>query len=161
MARTFRAVTFLACLACARFAYPQSGDIAGVITDDQGAPVAGVFVTAHGFDQSKRIQTDADGRYLLHDLLSGRYVVTVARDGYTTAVRNGFMVRVGKTATLLAVIKADAGDAQLQKTAVVRTPRFRGLPATSDGTLPAYNPIESLPPMSALLMIPTKVQIRR
>jgi hypothetical protein len=73
--------------------------ISGVVTDAQGAPVPGVFVTAHGNDQSKRIQTDREGRYLL-DLIAGRYVLTAALDGYTTAVRNGFMVKVGKTAAM-------------------------------------------------------------
>ena len=64
MARTFRALTLLACLVCTRLAYGQSasGHISGVITDEHGAPVPGVFVTAHGYNQSKRIQTDSDGQ---------------------------------------------------------------------------------------------------
>src|SRR5580765_842475 len=71
MVRIFRALTLLACLVCAPFASAQSasGHIAGVITDEQGTPVPGVFVTAHGADQSKRIQTDSEGQYLLPNLL--------------------------------------------------------------------------------------------
>jgi hypothetical protein len=54
MARTTRFLMLVACLTCARFAYAQSagGPIAGVITDEQGAGVADVFVTAHGVEQS-------------------------------------------------------------------------------------------------------------
>jgi hypothetical protein len=154
----------LAVLACAAVARAQSpgGHIAGVITDDQGQPVPNVFVTAHGTDQSQRILTGADGQYRLHDLVAGRYVLTAARDGYTTVVRNGVMVRVGKTAALPLVLKnAEAANAQRQAPAAVRTSRFRGLAATSDGTLPAYNPIESLPLSTAVLVDPKAGQIRR
>lgn len=166
MVRTFRAVTFLACFACARLAYPQSatGHIAGVVTDDQGTPVSGVFVTAHGTEQSKRIQTDGEGRYLL-DLIAGRYVLTAALDGYTTVVRNGFMVKVGKIGTAPFVMKnAEAVNAQPQTPAPApaRISRFRGLNAgTIEGMLPSYNPIESLPPATAVLVEPSGRQIRR
>ena len=167
MARTFRALTLLVCLACAPFASAQSasGHIAGVITDEQGMPVPGVFVTAHGYDQSKRIQTDSAGQYLLHDLLAGRYVLTAALDGYTTVVRNGVMVRVGRTATLPLVMKnGQVGNAQPQPQAPApaRSSRFRGLNAgTVDGMLPSYNPVELLPLSSAVLVDQQAGQIRR
>ena len=165
MARTFRALTLLACLVCTPTAYGQSasGHIAGVITDEQGAPVPGVFVTAHGVDQSKRIQTDSQGQYLLHDLIAGRYVLTAALDGYTTVVRNGVMVHVGRTATLPLVLKnGQTGNAQPQAPTPARSSRFRGLNAgTVDGMLPSYNPIELLPPSSAVLVDQQAGQIRR
>jgi hypothetical protein len=166
MARTFRALTLLACLGCARFASAQSvgGHIAGVVTDEQGAPVRDVFVTAHGTDQSRRMKTDGSGQFLLRDLVAGRYVLTAALDGYTTVVRNGVMVRGGKTASLPLVMKiAVAVDPQPQAPAApVRNSRFRGLNAgTIDGTLPAYNPIESLPPSTVVLVQPTAGQTRR
>src|SRR5262249_37530573 len=134
MTRAFRVLMCLACLASAGSVYAQSagGHISGVITDEQGAPVAGVFVTAHGTDQSQRMQTDAKGQFLLHDLVAGRYVLTAARDGYTTVVRNGVMVHVKKTASLPIVLKlASIGDAQPQAPAASRTARFRGLTAGS------------------------------
>jgi hypothetical protein len=165
MARTFRALTLLACLVCTRFAYGQSasGHIAGVITDGQGTPVPGVFVTAHGVDQSKRIQTDSEGQYLLHDLIAGRYVLTAALDGYATVVRNGVMVRVGKTATLPLVLKnVQVDNAQPQAPTPARSSRFRGLNAgTVDGMLPSYNPIELLPLSTAVLVDQRTGQIER
>ena len=165
MASPFRMMTLLACLACAGSAFAQNarGHIAGVITDEQGQPVRGVFVTAHGTDQSQRITTGQDGRYRLHDLAAGRYVLTAALDGYTTVVRNGVMVHVGKTAALPLVMKiGEAGSAQTRVQTAL-TPRFRGLTgeATFDGSLPSYNPIESLPQSTALLVEPRATKIRR
>lgn len=156
MARTFRVLTVLAFLTCAASAFAQSasGHIAGVITDEHGQPVPEVYVTAHGTEQSQRIQTDADGQFLLHDLMAGRYVLTAARDGYTTVVRNGVMVKVGKTATMPLVVKtATAVSEPRQAPAPTRTARFRGLTegSTLDGTLPSYNPIESLPPTTVVV----------
>ena len=163
MVKTFRALMLLAGLACAVSTYAQSvgGHIAGVITDEQGRPVRDVFVTAHGTDQSQRIKTDAKGEYLLRNLVAGRYVLTAALDGYTTVVRNGLMVRGGKTATLPLVMKiAVAADAETPAPAPVRSSRFRGLTETFDGTLPSYNPIESLSPSTAVLVEPGAAQIR-
>jgi hypothetical protein len=169
MVRSFRALMLVVSFACAPFAYAQnaSGHIAGVITDEQGQPVADVYVTAHGTDQSQRILTTADGQYRLHDLVAGRYVLTAARDGYTTVVRNGVMVKVGKTAALPLVLKnVEAAPAQSQAPAPAPAParnsRFRGLNAgTVDGTLPAYNPIESLPPSPMVLVDQRATQIQR
>jgi hypothetical protein len=157
MARTFRLVTLFAALACAGSVYAQSagGHITGVIIDENGQPVPDVYVTAHGTDQSQRNLTDAKGQFLLHDLVAGRYVLTAARDGYTTVVRNGVMVHVSKTASLPLVMKiADAGVAQQPHTqGATMTARFRGLTSgsTFDGTLPSYNPIESLPPSTVVV----------
>jgi hypothetical protein len=166
MARTFRALMLFASLGCAAFAYAQSagGHIAGVITDDHGAPVPEVFVTAHGTDQSQRIQTDADGQYRLHDLVAGRYVLTAARDGYTTVVRNGVMVRVGKTATLPFVMNVDrVKEAQSVARARVRNPdAFRTVVANGSlAMLPAYNPVALLPLSPAVLVEQRVRQIRR
>jgi uncharacterized surface anchored protein len=163
MARTLCVLTVVACIVCVQSTFAQGvrGHIAGVITDEQGQPVRGVFVTAHGTDQSQRIKTGADGQYRLHDLAPGRYVLTAALDGYTTVVRNGVMVRVGKTAALPLVMKVpEADDAQPQARAAL-TPRFRGLTGETslDGSLPSYNPIQSLPP-TALLVERRARQIR-
>ena len=164
MARTLRLIPLLACLACAAVVRAQSpgGHIAGVITNEQGQPVRDVFVTAHGTDQSQRIKTDAKGQYLLHDLVAGRYVLTAALDGYTTVVRNGLMVRGSRTQMLSIEMKVGgAADAAVPAPAPVRNSRFRGLTETLDGTLPSYNPVESLSPSTAVLVEPGAAQIRR
>ncbi|HUK32694.1 MAG TPA: carboxypeptidase-like regulatory domain-containing protein, partial [Vicinamibacterales bacterium] len=81
------------------------GHISGLITDEVGKPVCDVYVTAHGTDQSQVMKTDASGEFRLHDLVPGRYVLTVARDGFTTIVHSGIMVRAGKNARLPLVMK--------------------------------------------------------
>ena len=166
MARTFRLLTLLACFACAPCALAQNtgGDIAGIITNEQGAGVANVSVTAHGVDQAQVIKTDAAGQYRLHDLVPGRYVLTAARDGYTSVVRNGVMVRVGKTAGLPFVLKLDPAKAAQLAAGRIRNPDA-GHTVVANGTLamlPAYNPIALLPPSPAILIDRrTPPQIRR
>ena len=90
-------------------------------------------------------------------------MLTAARDGYTTVVRNGVMVRVGRTATMPFLLKnVEVGDAQPQAPTPARSSRFRGLNAgTADGTLPSYNPIELLPTSTAVLVDQRAAQIRR
>jgi hypothetical protein len=159
MARAFRLPSFAALFACATlvatFSVAQSpvGEITGVITDESGAAVTDVYVTAHGTEQSQRIQTDADGQFRLHDLVAGRYVLTAARDGYTTIVRNGVTVKVGKTASMPLVMKVASPESQPQAAQPALTARFRGLNATTspDGTLPSYNPVASLAPTTVVV----------
>jgi hypothetical protein len=110
MARVSRAVTLLAFLgALASMSVVKAevvgGHISGVITDEVGKPVCDVYVTAHGTEQSQMIKTDATGEFRLHDLIPGRYVLTVARDGFTTIVHSGIMVRANKNARLPLVMK--------------------------------------------------------
>jgi hypothetical protein len=81
------------------------GHITGSITDELGQPVSHVYVTAHGVEQSQLMKTEADGQFRLHDLVPGRYVLTIARDGFTTIVHSGIMVRGGKIAQLPLVLK--------------------------------------------------------
>jgi len=144
------AVLFGATFTVSSLAQSPVGDITGVITDEQGRGVAEVYVTAHGDDQSERVQTGADGQFRIHDLGAGRYVVTAARDGYATAVRNGVVVRMGKTVTVPLTMKEASPEPQPQTAPRTLTARFRGLNPTNtaDGTLPSYNPIAGLPPSS-------------
>jgi hypothetical protein len=103
-------MAFLGALASMSVANAQivGGHITGVITDELGKPVCDVYVTAHGVEQSQLIKTDTTGEFRLHDLVPGRYVLTVARDGFTTIVHSGIMVRGGKTAQLPLVMKVSA-----------------------------------------------------
>ena len=111
MARVFRWVAVFALVVFAGWARPASaqvvgGHITGVVVDELGKPVQDVFVTAHGVEQAQVMKTDGTGEFRLHDLVPGRYVLTVARDGFTTIVHSGVMVRGGKIARLPLVMKA-------------------------------------------------------
>ncbi len=81
------------------------GHITGGVVDELGKPISDVYVTAHGAEQSQLMKTDAAGEFRLHDLVPGRYVLTVARDGFTTIVHSGIMVHGGKVAHLPLVLK--------------------------------------------------------
>jgi hypothetical protein len=100
-------IAFVGALASMSIANAQivGGHITGVVTDELGKPVCDVYVTAHGVDQSQLIKTDTTGEFRLHDLVPGRYVLTIARDGFTTIVHSGIMVRGGKTARMPLVMK--------------------------------------------------------
>lgn len=106
MARVSRLLAVLSFAAWAGVASAQvGGHITGLVTDEQGKPVEGVYVTAHGFDQSQLMKTNERGEFRLHDLVPGRYVLTIARDGFTTIVHSGIMIRGGKTSNLPLVMK--------------------------------------------------------
>jgi hypothetical protein len=107
VSRVLTVFAFLGALASMSVANAQivGGHISGLITDEVGKPVCDVYVTAHGAEQSQVMKTDATGEFRLHDLVPGRYVLTVARDGFTTIVHSGIMVRSGKNARLPLVMK--------------------------------------------------------
>jgi hypothetical protein len=101
------AFAFVCAVGCSQLANAQTvrGHITGVVVDEAGKALQDVYVTAHGVEQAQLMKTDAEGEFRLHDLVAGRYVLTVARDGYTTIVHSGMMVRGGKIARLSMVMK--------------------------------------------------------
>jgi len=113
MARVSRVVAILAFVGVAGFSQLASaqivgGHITGVVVDERGKPLPEVFVTAHGVEQAQVMKTETNGEFRLHDLVPGRYVLTVARDGFTTIVHSGIMVRGGKIAHMPLVMKLSA-----------------------------------------------------
>jgi len=113
MARVSRLLTVLAFVVAAGWSRQASaqivgGHITGTVLDEFGKPLSEVFVTAHGVEQAQLMKTDETGEFRLHDLVPGRYVLTVARDGFTTIVHSGVMVRGGKIARLPMVMKVAA-----------------------------------------------------
>lgn len=80
-----------------------SGSIAGVVTDDTGAVLAGVTVEAASpalIERARAVTTDALGVFRLVDLRPGPYVVTLALPGFATHKREGVAVTTGFTATV-------------------------------------------------------------
>ena len=113
MARVSRVLAILAFVGVAGWSQLASaqivgGHITGVVVDERGTPLPEVFVTAHGVEQAQVMKTETNGEFRLHDLVPGRYVLTVARDGFTTIVHSGIMVRGGKIAHLPLVMKLAA-----------------------------------------------------
>ncbi|MDQ2899870.1 MAG: carboxypeptidase-like regulatory domain-containing protein [Acidobacteriota bacterium] len=78
------------------FQLHHPGSITGMVVDEEGDPISGVNVQvlAPGFQRRKRklrpmnnAQTDAQGRYRLHDLQAGRYAVMAFSTNFSPVVK--------------------------------------------------------------------------
>jgi hypothetical protein len=71
--------------------------ILGTVTDATGAavPDAAVQVKNVGTGQTQSIQSDAQGRYRVADLIVGDYEVQAAKAGFSTALHKGITLTVG------------------------------------------------------------------
>ena len=133
MSQGSRFLTAIAFVCVAGFSHGASaqtvrGHITGVVNDEAGKTLPDVFVTSHGVEQAQLMKTDSSGEFRLHDLVAGRYVLTIARDGYTTIVHSGMMVRGGRIARLSLVMKVVPDAAP----SIVETPDpFALLPVAS------------------------------
>ena len=79
-----------------------TGQIIGVVTDNHGAPLPGVVVTAVNPDTGlkRNAVSDAKGLYRLDYLPSGTYDMTAALDGYQTVAYKGIKVTLGSSIKL-------------------------------------------------------------
>src|SRR5882724_1030771 len=71
--------------------------LSGLVTDEQGGPVAGATVSAKnvGTGVVREIATNADGFYSLPNVLPGSYEVNVTAKGFQTLVQKGITLTVG------------------------------------------------------------------
>ena len=84
--------------ASAAAAQTNTGELAGVVHDAQGAVLPGVSVLAEHVESGTRVErfTDQQGRYLLPSLRVGTYTVTVELPGFRRVVRTGLTVMLGQ-----------------------------------------------------------------
>src|SRR5260370_39340310 len=68
------------------------GSIQGTVSDEQGGPLAGAFVSALGVTPAMTT-TDAHGRFVIPPLAAGPYVLRVHLAGFLTSRREGVGVR--------------------------------------------------------------------
>src|SRR5947207_1115907 len=83
----------------------QGGNLTGVIKDDQGGVLPGVLVTAQGVDATRTFTTESNGEFRFLNLAPGPYKVTAVLPGFTTLVREGIVVAVGKNVELPMTLK--------------------------------------------------------
>ena len=101
-----------------RAAAQVSAAMSGLVTDASGAAVAGAAVTAKDLETAavRVTTTDSAGRYRLFELAVGAYEVTVAKDGFQTAVRDGIHLVVAQHASLDFSLKVGAVQAEVTVT---------------------------------------------
>lgn len=90
---------------------PQSGQVAGTVTDADGVPLEGASVTAD--PGMATVMTDAQGRYSL-DLDQGTYRIEVVLEDYVTVERGDIAVTAGGSVTLDFALEPAVGTATLQ-----------------------------------------------
>ncbi len=88
----------------------QSADLAGHVTDPNGAVVAGATVTARlrGTGVTRTTTTDAQGDYAMIGLPPGEYEVTTEAATFKKSVISGVRLTVGQSAEL--TIKMEVGE---------------------------------------------------
>lgn len=96
----------------AAFAQAQAnaGDLTGVVTDPNGAVVAGATVTARNaaINISKSATTDEAGEYKIISLTPGEYEITIESANFKRSVFQNVRVNIGETATLNAQLEVGA-----------------------------------------------------
>ena len=101
------------------FAYPRAvraqtpglGAVRGRVVDASGAPIVGATITLLNLDTgfTRTIEADATGTYAFSGLpLTGRYEISFAHEGLVGDKRTGLELRAGATATVDAVLEAQA-----------------------------------------------------
>ena len=101
------AVVFLALIPFAGFAQSSTGAITGSVTDNSGAAVPGVSVTATNVatNASRTVVSNSAGRYEVALLVPGIYRVNADLAGFQ-AVKSQVTVNVGSTVTFDVTMKA-------------------------------------------------------
>lgn len=98
----WRAVLLVLLVVGSLFGQGAGGTISGRIEDQSGAVLPGASVTVKNLDTSvsRTSITDEAGRYYAPNLSLGQYEVRVEMPGFSTAVRSGIHLTVGREAVV-------------------------------------------------------------
>ena len=94
----------------AALASVTNGTIKGTTVDELGLPIPGVVISldSEALMGGKKMQTDAEGRFLFIELPPGTYTVTAKADGFASVQRQNVPVNVGRTQIITMEMPADA-----------------------------------------------------
>ena len=125
-------------------AQAATGAISGLVKDETGAilPGATIVITNADTSQTRTLAADGGGRYAAPDLPPGQYDVKVTLQGFSTVVRSGIRLTVGRDAVVDVTLKL--GEISDQITVVGEPPTI-DLKTASTGGLIATEQIEGLP----------------
>jgi hypothetical protein len=102
-----------------------SGTIQGVVTDEAGAVVGGATVEARNTatNFSRTYTTESDGRFTFLSMPSGRYVVSVTKQGFAKTNQENVDVTVGKVIALNIGMKVSgvSGEVTITTTPTIDT----------------------------------------
>ncbi len=102
--RVLCVLAFCFVVALPAFAQTQitSGVIQGTVMDESGAVVPGANVEAKNLatNLTRSLTTDSEGRFAFLQLSTGRYNLTVTKDGFATLVQENVDLTVGQTINL-------------------------------------------------------------
>jgi hypothetical protein len=73
------------------------GGLGGVITDTSGAIIPGAKVTVTGAADTRSVETDSAGRFLISDLTPGMYSAAVEKEGFQSQTAKNLEVVINKT----------------------------------------------------------------
>lgn len=98
-------------LVCAALFAQSNATVNGVVTDSTGAVIPGVSLTVTNVETNvgRNSLTNADGRFVVSDLIPGTYKVTAAFQGFKKLEREGIDLRVGDRVNLDLVMEVGGG----------------------------------------------------
>ncbi len=138
-------ISFLAFLLGASYAWGQATtDLRGTVTDPSGAAVANANVTLHNVDTDleRKTVTGPDGSYGFHEILPGKYQVTIEAQGFKRYVRSGITLFVNLPATI--DVKLEIGAVSQTVEVAAEAPLLNTTDASLGQTM-GKNEILSLP----------------
>src|SRR6266542_2390997 len=96
-----------------------TGVIQGTVLDESSAVVAGASVEVKNTDTNltKTLTTDSDGRFVFLQLPSGRYTLTVSKQGYATVAQENLNLTVGQAINLNLSMKVSSVQERVTITA--------------------------------------------
>src|ERR1700722_10291997 len=117
----FVVIVFLLALAsCATWAQDISGAITGTVKDTSGSVVPGAAVKSVNTATNLEVnaKTDGNGSYLLPNLPTGTYKVTISKEGFQTENHTQILVDSGRTTTVDGDLKIGQASVSVDVTAV-------------------------------------------
>src|SRR5438132_7600168 len=104
---SFLAIIITIASAGAGYTQGASGSVSGTVKDETGGllPGASVQVTNADTSLTRTLVTDANGRYTAPDLPPGPYEVKATLPGFSTVVRSGIRLTVGRDAVVDLTLK--------------------------------------------------------
>ena len=112
--RSFPVLALLTCISLS--AQQITGTIRGTVTDQTGAVVEGAAVIAQQAETglSRTATADRNGNYVLLELPVGHYRLQVAASGFQNYARDGILLNVNETASIVARLPVGSATEQVQ-----------------------------------------------